>query len=81
MPVQIGHHQFIIKIINNTDETNHYTLELSMGIVDIQSLRYYNVRKASCPVADPGFPIGGANLVGGVPTPEADTFRKICMSK
>ena len=34
-------------------------------------------------VADPGFPVGGggADLVGGVPTPEAATFRKICMSK
>ena len=25
-------------------------------------------------VADPGFPVGGAYLVGGVPTPEAATF-------
>ena len=32
-------------------------------------------------VADPGFPMGGADLVGGAPTPEAATFRKICMSK
>ena len=24
---------------------------------------------------------GGADLVGGAPTPEAATFRKICMSK
>ena len=32
-------------------------------------------------VADPGFPVGGADLVGGAPTPEAATFRKICMSK
>ena len=32
-------------------------------------------------VADPGFPMGGAHLVGGAPTPETATFRKICMSK
>ena len=34
-------------------------------------------------VADPGFSIGGANLLGGggTPTPNAATFRKICMSK
>ena len=32
-------------------------------------------------VADQGFPIGGANLVGGAPTPETATFQKICMSK
>ena len=34
------------------------------------------------PVADPGFPVvGGVDLVGGAWTPEAATFRKICMSK
>ena len=27
-------------------------------------------------VADPGFPVGGADLVGGAPTPEAATFQK-----
>ena len=32
-------------------------------------------------VADPGFPVGGADLVEGAPTPEAATFKKICMSK
>ena len=32
-------------------------------------------------VADPGFPIGGCQPRGGAPTPEAATFRKICMSK
>ena len=33
-------------------------------------------------VADPGFPVGGGtDLIGGAPTPEAATFRKICMSK
>ena len=34
-------------------------------------------------VADPGFPLGGAptSWGGGVPTPEAATFRKICVSK
>ena len=34
------------------------------------------------PVADPRFPVGGgANLVSGVPTPNAAMFHKICMSK
>ena len=34
------------------------------------------------PVADPGFPVGGGvDLVGGVWTPEAVTFRNFCMSK
>ena len=28
-----------------------------------------------------GLGIRGADLVGGAPTPEAATFRKICMSK
>ena len=32
-------------------------------------------------VADPGFPVGGVDLVGGALTPEAATFHKICMSK
>ena len=34
-------------------------------------------------VADPGFPVGGANLVGGgAPTPEAATFEKfVCENK
>ena len=33
------------------------------------------------PVADPGFPVGGANLIEGAPTTEVATFQKICMSK
>ena len=33
-------------------------------------------------VADPGFPTGGGvDLVGGTWTPEAATFRRICVSK
>ena len=32
-------------------------------------------------VADPGFPVGGHQPRRGVPTPEAATFQKICMSK
>ena len=33
--------------------------------------------------ADPGFPVGGVDLVRGegALTPEAVTFRKFCMSK
>ena len=31
-------------------------------------------------MADPG-PVGSVDLVGGVWTPEAVTFRKFCMSK
>ena len=36
----------LLKIINNTDKTIHYTPELSMGIIDIWSLGYYNVKKS-----------------------------------
>ena len=32
-------------------------------------------------VADPGFPVGGRQPRRGAQTPEAATFRKICMSK
>ena len=32
-------------------------------------------------VADPGFPVGGRGPCRGAWTPEAATFRKICMSK
>ena len=46
MHVQIDHNQSIIKIINNTDETIHYTPQLFVGIVDIHSLGYYNVTKS-----------------------------------
>ena len=46
MRVHIDSNQSIIKIINNTEETIHYTPQLSMGIVDICSLGYYNVRKS-----------------------------------
>ena len=38
--------QSIIKIINNTEETIHYTPQLVIGIVDIRSLGYYNVSKS-----------------------------------
>ena len=40
MRVKIDHNQSIIQIINNTDETIHYTSQLSIGIVDIRSLGY-----------------------------------------
>ena len=43
MQLRIHHNQSILQIINNTDETIHYTPQLSMGIVDICSLGYYNV--------------------------------------
>ena len=46
MRVRIDHNQSIIKIINNTDETIYYSPQLSMGIVDIRSLGYYNVSKS-----------------------------------
>ena len=45
MRVRIDHNQSIIKIINNTNETIYYSPQLSMGIVDIRSLGYYNVSK------------------------------------
>ena len=45
MRVRIDHNQSIIKIMNNTDETIYYSPQLSMGIVDIRSLGYYNVSK------------------------------------
>ena len=38
-------------------------------------VRHANLKLAEA-VADPEFPVGG-----GAPTPEAATFRKICMSK
>ena len=46
MGVKIDNNQSILRIINNTDETIHYTPQLSMGIVDIRSLGYYNIRKS-----------------------------------
>ena len=46
MRVRIDHNQSIIKIINNTNETIYYSPQLSMGIVDIRSLGYYNVSKS-----------------------------------
>ena len=45
MRVKIYHNQSILQIINNTDKTIHYTPKLSMGIVDIRFLGYYNVTK------------------------------------
>ena len=46
MQVCIDSNQSIIKIINNTEETIHYTPRLAIGIVDIHSLGYYNVSKS-----------------------------------
>ena len=46
MRVGIHHSQSILQIINNTDETIHCTPQLSIGIVDICSLGYYNVTKS-----------------------------------
>ena len=46
MRVCIDSNQSIIKIINNTEETIHYTPQLAIGIVDIRSLGYYNVSKS-----------------------------------
>ena len=46
MRVHIDSNQSIIKIINNTEETIHYTPQLDIGIVDIRSLGYYNVSKS-----------------------------------
>ena len=44
--MKIYHNQSTLQIINNTDETIHYTSQLSMGIVNIRSLGYYNVTKS-----------------------------------
>ena len=46
MRVKLDNNQSILRIINNMDETIHYTPQLLMGIVDIRSLGYYNVRKS-----------------------------------
>ena len=46
MRIRIDSNQSIIKIINNTEETIHYTPQLAIGIVDIRSLGYYNVSKS-----------------------------------
>ena len=39
------------------------------------------LKKAQTTVADPGFPVGGMDLVEGVWTPDVATFHKICMSE
>ena len=44
--MQIHPNQSFIQIINNIEETIHYTPQLFMGIVDIHSLGYYNVTKS-----------------------------------
>ena len=46
MRVRLDNNQSILRIINNTDEMIHYTPQLSMGIVDIRSLGYYNIGKS-----------------------------------
>ena len=46
MRVKLDNNQSILRIINNTDETIHYTPQLLMGIVDVRSLGYYNIRKS-----------------------------------
>ena len=46
MRIKLDNNQSILRIINNTDETINYTPQLLMGIVDIRSLGYYNVRKS-----------------------------------
>ena len=46
MRVKLDNNQSILRIINNTDETIHYTPQLSMGIADIRSLGYYNIGKS-----------------------------------
>ena len=46
MRVRIDSNQSIIKIINNTEETIHYTPQLAIGIVDIRPLGYYNVSRS-----------------------------------
>ena len=47
MRICIDSNQSIIKIINNTEETIHYTPQLAIGIVNIRSLGYYNVSKST----------------------------------
>ena len=46
MRVKLDNNAVYLYYINNTDETIHYTSQLSMGIVNIRSLGYYNVRKS-----------------------------------
>ena len=46
MRVKLDNNQSILRIINNTDGMIHYTPQFSMGIVDIRSLGYYNIRKS-----------------------------------
>ena len=46
MRVKLDNNQSILRIINNTDEMIHYTPQLSMGILNIRSLGYYNIRKS-----------------------------------
>ena len=46
MRARVYHNQSILQIINNIEETIHYTPQLSLGIVDIRSLGYYNISKS-----------------------------------
>ena len=46
-----------------------------------ESILVFNVVFNDITVVDPGFPVGGHGPRSGGWTPEAATFRKICMSK
>ena len=55
------------------------------GMVDVVRLTKligkYNRNFVMLTAADPEFPIGGADPVGDMPSPEAAAFQKFCMSK
>ena len=50
MRARIYHIQSILQIINNIDETIHYTPQLSMGIVDIHALLDITMSYTKCNV-------------------------------
>ena len=56
MRVKLDNNQSILRIINNTDETIHYTPQLSMGIVNIRSLVIGTVY--------PNIPLSSASIHG-----------------
>ena len=49
--------------------------------IQLQSIDKSYCLNLISPVADPGFPVGGVDLVGGAWALDALTFCKFCMSK
>ena len=57
-------------------------LDFYKNFTDVQGSSYSQATlKLTTAVADPGFPVGGVDLVGAAWIPEVVTIRKFCMSK